>query len=134
MGRFKPNAFLLIIFTTLLSFNSIAQTARVRGFIYNNKTGEAEIGATVYLKGTTMGAATDINGFYSISKVPAGTYTLRVTSLGFDTLEAIILAFLFTSLKFLVRIYDTKLMFHLHHQLSFSGLLNTYVIQLVYLK
>jgi hypothetical protein len=70
----------------LLSFSAIAQKGQIRGFIYNNKTGEAEIGATVFLKGTTMGSATDINGFYNISKVPAGSYTLMVTSMGFDSL------------------------------------------------
>lgn len=87
MNRLKLNSFLLILFTLLLSMNTIAQKGIVRGFIYNDKTGEAEIGATVFLKGTTMGAATDVNGFYSISKVPAGTYALSVTSLGFDPIE-----------------------------------------------
>ena len=48
----------------ILTTGAMAQKAQIRGFVYNYKTGEAEIGATVYLKGTTMGAATDINGFY----------------------------------------------------------------------
>lgn len=86
MNRLKINAFLLVLFTVVMSFTTIAQKGQIRGFIYNDKTGEAEIGATVFLKGTTMGAATDINGFYNISKVPAGSYTLMVTSMGFDSL------------------------------------------------
>lgn len=85
MNILKLNKLLLVLFTLSFSFNLMAQKGIVRGFIYNDKTGEAEIGATVFLKGTTMGAATDINGFYSISKVPAGSYTLMVTSLGFDS-------------------------------------------------
>ncbi len=87
MNRLKLNSFLLVLFTLVLSVNMVAQKGMVRGFIYNDKTGEAEIGATVFLKGTTMGAATDVNGFYSITKIPAGSYTLMVTSLGFDSLE-----------------------------------------------
>ena len=87
MNRLKVNSFLLVIFTIILSFSAIAQKGQIRGFIYNYKTGEVEIGATVYLKGTTMGSATDVNGFYSISKVPAGSYTLMVTSLGFVSLS-----------------------------------------------
>jgi len=87
MDRLKINSLLLVFFGLLLSFNAVAQKGIVRGFIYNEKTGEAEIGATVYLKGTTMGAATDVNGFYSITKIPAGSYTLMVTSLGFDSIE-----------------------------------------------
>jgi len=74
-----------LILTIVLSIN--AQNGTIRGFIYNEKTGESEIGATAYLKGTTMGAASDVNGFYSITKIPAGNYTLMVTSLGFDTVK-----------------------------------------------
>ena len=84
MNRFGLNGFLLVVFTLAFCVNIIAQKGTVRGFIYNDKSGEAEIGATVYLDGTTMGAATDINGFYSITKIPPGSYTLKVTSMGFD--------------------------------------------------
>ena len=77
--------FLLIVALVIITTAVNAQNGTVRGFIYNEKTGEAEIGATTFLKGTTMGAASDVNGFYSISKIPAGKYTLVVTSLGFDT-------------------------------------------------
>ncbi|HEY9083296.1 MAG TPA: TonB-dependent receptor [Vicingaceae bacterium] len=75
----------ILMLTVILSIN--AQNGTIRGFIYNEKTGESEIGATAYLKGTTMGAASDVNGFYSITKIPAGNYTLMVTSLGFDTVK-----------------------------------------------
>jgi hypothetical protein len=79
---------LFLLFAVLfIGADIFGQTAIIRGFVYNDKTGEAEIGATVFLKGTTMGAATDVNGFYSITKVPAGAYTVMVTSLGFDTIQ-----------------------------------------------
>lgn len=81
----RASFFIIVLFFTILSV--VAQTGTVRGFVYNDKTGEAEIGATVFLKGTTIGAATDVNGFYSITKVPPGNYTLMVTSLGFDTIQ-----------------------------------------------
>lgn len=77
----------MLLFTVLIGATTLAQKAQIRGFVYNEKTGEAEIGVTVYLKGTTMGAATDINGFYNISKIPAGSYTLMATSLGFDSIS-----------------------------------------------
>jgi outer membrane receptor for ferrienterochelin and colicins len=44
-------------------------------------------GATITLKGTTFGTVTDKNGFYKIDKVSPGTYTLRVSYIGFETLE-----------------------------------------------
>lgn len=81
------NKVLFLFLTLLLSVNLVAQKGTIRGFIYNSKSGEAEIGSTVYLKGTTIGAASDVNGFYSITKIPAGSYTLMITSLGFDTIQ-----------------------------------------------
>lgn len=65
---------------------SFAQTATVRGFVYDKETGEPIIFTNVYLKGTTYGASTDVNGYYAISKVPPGNYSLTVTYLGYDTL------------------------------------------------
>ena len=87
MKRGAVNKWLLVILILFITVGAYAQKGVVRGFVYNEKSGEVEIGATVYLKGTTMGAATDINGFYSITKVPEGSYTLVVTSIGFDTAE-----------------------------------------------
>ena len=58
----------------------------IRGFVYDEKSQEPIIFTNVYLKGTGYGAVTDVNGFYSIAKVPAGTYTLTVSFLGYDTL------------------------------------------------
>ena len=40
----------------------------------------------VTIKGTTLGAATDVNGYYTITNIPVGPQTLMVTYLGYDTL------------------------------------------------
>ncbi|NND95243.1 MAG: TonB-dependent receptor [Flavobacteriales bacterium] len=70
----------------LIGITSVAQSGTIRGFVYEKDSGEPIIFTNVYLRGTTMGAATDVNGFYQISKVPEGQYTLMVTYLGYDTL------------------------------------------------
>jgi outer membrane receptor for ferrienterochelin and colicins len=44
-------------------------------------------GATITLKGTTFGTVTDKKGYYKINKIKPGAYTLRVSYLGFETLE-----------------------------------------------
>jgi hypothetical protein len=64
-----------------------AQNAVIRGFVYEKESGEPVIYTNVYLQNTTYGAATDVNGYFVISKIPAGNYTLLVTYLGFDTLK-----------------------------------------------
>ena len=75
--------FILIGFSTSVQ----AQEAAVRGFVYEASNGEPVIFSNVYLEGTTHGASTDINGYYSITKVPAGEYMLLVTFLGYDTIR-----------------------------------------------
>lgn len=77
----------LLVLLALLPTIALAQTGTVRGFVYDKTTGEPIIFTNVVLKGTTIGAATDVNGYYSISKVPPGRYTLTVLYLGYDTLE-----------------------------------------------
>jgi hypothetical protein len=74
---------LLFLLSGLMAF---PQTGTIRGSIYEKETGEPVIFTNVYLKGTSIGAASDVNGLYVISRIPAGNYTLLVTSLGYDTL------------------------------------------------
>jgi hypothetical protein len=70
----------------LFALSAFGQDASVRGFVYDTETGEPVIFTNVYLKGTAYGAATDVNGYYAISKIPPGEYDLTVSFLGFDTL------------------------------------------------
>lgn len=71
---------------TLFSLELVAQTATIRGFVFNKKNGEPVIFTNVYLQGTQLGAQTDVNGFYSITRVPEGNYKLAFTAMGFDSL------------------------------------------------
>jgi hypothetical protein len=67
---------------------ALAQTATVRGFVYEQETGEPAIFTPVGLRGaTSLGAETDVNGYFSISKVPPGHYTLQIISMGHDTIR-----------------------------------------------
>ena len=70
----------------LFPFCAAAQTGTVRGFVYDKGTGEPLIFTNVLLQKTTIGAATDVNGYYSISQIPPGDYTLFVTAVGYDTI------------------------------------------------
>lgn len=79
--------FLLLFYFAFFSIVSFGQTASIRGFVYEKESGEPMLFTTVFLKGTTIGVATDVNGYFSITKIPAGSYTLTVQALGYDTLE-----------------------------------------------
>jgi len=70
-----------------LAFESIAQTGDVRGFVYEEETSEPLPYSSVYLKGTTHAAQTNLDGFFSLTQIPVGEYTLLVTSIGYDTIS-----------------------------------------------
>jgi hypothetical protein len=83
---------ILFILGVTLSIIGYAQqnssTGTVRGFVYLKETGEPQLFTNVILKGTTIGNATDVNGYFSITKIPPGSYTLMIASgLGYDTLQ-----------------------------------------------
>lgn len=81
----KKNILLyFFIFSTVIVYG---QTGSVRGFVYEKSNGEPVIFTNVYLKGTTYGGATDVNGFYNITKIKPGNYTLTITYVGYDTLQ-----------------------------------------------
>ncbi len=77
----------LFVLIQIIAITASAQTATIRGFVYSKETGEPVLFTNVYLDGTTFGAATDVNGYYSISKVPEGSYDLIVSSIEYDTLR-----------------------------------------------
>ena len=71
---------LLLIFTSMLSAQNESYT--VSGTIKDLSNGETVFGASVFLKGTTIGSMSNEYGFYSIT-APKGTYTLVVSYLGY---------------------------------------------------
>lgn len=77
--------FAFLIFFGVLGAKAQDASGTIRGFVYDKSSGEPILFTNVFLKGTTFGASTDVNGFFSITRVPAGTYTLMSTYLGYDT-------------------------------------------------
>ena len=53
----------------------------------DSESKESLIGANIMLDGTSLGAASDDNGYYIIKNIPIGTYTLRAMFIGYETLE-----------------------------------------------
>ncbi|MFD0792557.1 TonB-dependent receptor domain-containing protein [Mucilaginibacter litoreus] len=76
---------ILIIVT--LSFNSVfaQSTGKITGKVIDQKTSETLIGATVSIQGTTIGAATDVDGHYALSGLKPGKYTIMVRYIGYQT-------------------------------------------------
>jgi len=77
----------LILFFLISSIFANGQTGSVRGFIYEKKTGEPVIFCNVMLTGTSYGAATDVNGFFNITKIKPGNYTMQVSFIGYESIK-----------------------------------------------
>lgn len=75
----------LLVTATLFSQKS---NALVRGNVYDSNGGQPVPFANVILRGTSQGGTTDVNGFYQISDVKPGDYTLFVSFIGYDSIEA----------------------------------------------
>lgn len=79
---------LLVVFFIVFSTGIFAQVGTIRGFVYLKDSGEPVLFTNVVLKGTTIGNSTDVNGYFSITQVPPGNYTLMIAStLGYDSLQ-----------------------------------------------
>ena len=77
---------LLAVLLLAISFGAFAQGGgTIKGFVYDRATGEPMIFTNVVLEGTRYAGQTDVNGYFSITQIPEGTYTLFTTLLGFDT-------------------------------------------------
>ena len=77
----------LIFLLTFLFFDLFSQNGALKGFVYNKETGEPCEFTNVSLKGTNFGTSTDFNGYYVISKLPEGTYTVEISFIGFEKIE-----------------------------------------------
>lgn len=77
----------------LLMMAIAAQAGSLRGTVMDKDTGEPLTGANVVLDGTSRGAATDLDGMYIVFGVDPGTYTLKVSMLGYEqaTIEGIVI-------------------------------------------
>jgi TonB-dependent starch-binding outer membrane protein SusC len=79
------HAIFMPVFLTL-SLSLLAQDRVVTGKVTDSKDATPVVGASILVKGTTVGTATNAEGNFSFS-VPASGKTLVVSSVGFNTIE-----------------------------------------------
>ena len=86
----RKKFFLLIIVCLVMGAGVMAQTATVSGTVFAEDNNEPIIGASVLVKGTTLGAVTDIEGKFTILNVPGTAKTVIVSFVGMQKVEAAI--------------------------------------------
>jgi len=76
----------ILVFIALFAFTAYAQNYKVSGNVTSASTGEALVGANVFVVGTTWGAASDEIGNYSVT-VEKGSYTVACSYIGYERVE-----------------------------------------------
>ena len=86
----KPASLWILRFPILLIILFYSSSGQQRttygsliGHISNAATHESITGAGIVILGSTLGASSDTSGNYAVIKVPAGTYEVRASAVGF---------------------------------------------------
>ena len=75
----------------LIALLALSQTATgqgvgtIKGTVYDRTTKDKLPGANVIIKGTSAGASTNLDGFYTIRNAPAGAQTLTIAYVGYKS-------------------------------------------------
>ena len=62
-------------------------TGKIAGVVKDKDSGDPLPGANIVVEGTTMGAATNLNGEYFILNVPPGVYVLQASMVGYNSMS-----------------------------------------------
>lgn len=76
---------LVMLFFFLYGSIMAGTTGKIVGTVTDKNSNEPLVGANVTLDGTTLGAATDQDGYFMIINIPPGTYDLKVYYVGYVT-------------------------------------------------
>ena len=86
MIRLKKITTLTILLILVSAFTATlyaGDTGKITGIVTDKDTGEGVVGANVVLEGSTLGAQTDLDGFYAIINVKPGKYDITASSIGY---------------------------------------------------
>ena len=78
---------ILFLLISLCTFNIYAQKSTIRGFISDKNTTEPIIFCNIFIENTKFGTQTDLNGMYTLSKIPEGNYKITATYIGYEKLS-----------------------------------------------
>lgn len=81
--------FTLFFLVSIISNLGAGTTGKVTGIVSDSETNEPLMGVNVYLDGTSLGASTDLDGYFVILNVSAGTYDLKAAYIGYADFTAL---------------------------------------------
>lgn len=84
---FRKASLMLWVGISILCMSTIVfaqTTGKISGVVTDVQSGEPLIGANVVIVGSSLGAATDVDGAFFILNIPAGKYDLQVSMVGYE--------------------------------------------------
>lgn len=66
---------------------TISDNATISGFIRDKETGETLVGATIQILQTKQGTVANKSGYYALAEIPAGSYTVVYSFIGYKKIE-----------------------------------------------
>ncbi|MCK4446233.1 MAG: carboxypeptidase regulatory-like domain-containing protein, partial [Candidatus Marinimicrobia bacterium] len=81
MRKILVTTFCLFLFSVIFVF--AGTTGKISGRVVDSSTGEPLVGVNIVVEGTTMGAATDIDGYFVILNIPPGLYDITASMIGY---------------------------------------------------
>ncbi|MEQ9105197.1 MAG: TonB-dependent receptor [Rhodothermales bacterium] len=78
--------FLAVFLVPSLCSQANAQTGTLVGTVIDGEYGDELIGANVLLEGTMIGTSTGLDGTYRVTSIPPGTYSVKFSFIGYQTL------------------------------------------------
>ncbi|HOT96314.1 MAG TPA: TonB-dependent receptor [bacterium] len=84
MAKYLMASLLCLLFVSPLPAQT---TGKIAGKVTDAQSGESLTGANILLEGTSRGATADLNGDFFIINLEPGTYTVRISMVGYETLR-----------------------------------------------
>lgn len=79
----KKILLLSFLSSLILTLNLSAQVGKINGIVRDATTNEPLIGANILVEDKTLGAATNVDGYYVILNLPPGLYNLKASMVGY---------------------------------------------------
>lgn len=76
----------LLLYSITFADTDLGTTGKIAGRILDGAIGEPLPFVNVIVMGTSLGAASDIDGYYSIINIPPGTYEVKASAIGYNPL------------------------------------------------
>ncbi len=75
---------LILIWIFIVSNLFAGTTGKLVGKVVDAQSKEPLVGANIILVGTNLGAATDVNGRFVILNIPPGSYSVKISMIGYE--------------------------------------------------